>query len=224
MPISDCEVRDPRIRRTRRLLQGALRTLLHAKNFDALSVQDIADAATVNRATFYDHYTDKFALLEAMVAGEFHRLLEERKVRFNASSPSAAASIVLATCDFLAGCSAEPGPNHDRNAFEPLADAAVVNAIRRVLVAGMSPRNRSPDIPAAMIAGAASWAIYGAVKEWLHLRRRPSAEAIVPTVLELVGPILSPVCPQSARKGGNGGLTPAKSRRRALNKTIAGAG
>src|SRR5580658_10125842 len=117
MPISDCEVRDPRIRRTRQFLQGALRTLLQAKNFDALSVQDIADAATVNRATFYDHYTDKFALLEAMVAGEFHRLLEERKVQFDAGSPSAAASIVLATCDFLVGCSAQAGPNHDRNAF-----------------------------------------------------------------------------------------------------------
>jgi AcrR family transcriptional regulator len=201
MPISDCEVRDPRIRRTRQFLQGALRTLLQAKSFEALSVQDIADAATVNRATFYDHYTDKFALLEAMVAGEFHRLLEERKVQFDAGSPSAAASIVLATCDFLVGCSAQSGPDHDRNAFEPLADAAVVNAIRRVLVAGMAPRNRSKHIPAAMIASAASWAIYGAVKEWLHLRRRPSAEAIVPAVLELVEPMLSPVCPRRALTG-----------------------
>jgi AcrR family transcriptional regulator len=203
MPISDCEVRDPRIRRTRQFLQSALRTLLQAKSFDELSVQDIADAATVNRATFYDHYTDKFALLEAMVAGEFHRLLEERKVQFNAGAVSAAAPIVLATCDFLVGCSAEAGPNHDRHAFEPLADAAIVNAIRRVLVAGMAQRDRKGHAPAAMIASAASWAIYGAVKEWLHMRRRPSAEAIVPTVLELVGPILSPVCPRRARKGGS---------------------
>jgi AcrR family transcriptional regulator len=52
MPISDCEVRDPRIRRTRQLLQGALLQLLGSKSFDDISVQDITDAATVNRATF----------------------------------------------------------------------------------------------------------------------------------------------------------------------------
>ena len=73
MPISDCEVRDPRIRRTRKLLQGALATLMQTKSFDEISVQDITEAATVNRATFYDHYTDKFALMEAMIAGGLDR-------------------------------------------------------------------------------------------------------------------------------------------------------
>ena len=34
MPISDCEVRDPRIRRTRQLLQGALRDLLQSRSFE----------------------------------------------------------------------------------------------------------------------------------------------------------------------------------------------
>jgi len=41
---------------------------MRSKSFDEIAVQDIAEAATVNRATFYDHYTDKYALLEAMVA------------------------------------------------------------------------------------------------------------------------------------------------------------
>jgi len=49
MPISDCEVRDPRMRRTRQLLQGALRTLMQNKSFDEIAVQDITEAATVNR-------------------------------------------------------------------------------------------------------------------------------------------------------------------------------
>jgi AcrR family transcriptional regulator len=203
VPVSDCAVRDPRIRRTRQLLQGALRTLLRTKSFEELSVQDIAGAATVNRATVYDHYTDKFALFEAMVAGEFHRLLEERKVQFDAGAVSAAAPIILATCDFVAGCSHEAGPNHDHHAFEPLADAAIVNAIRRVLLAGMKPRKRDGHAPVPMIASAASWAIYGAVKEWLHLRRRPSAESIVPVVLQLVEPMLLPVCARQERRNGN---------------------
>ncbi len=36
-----------------------------------ISVQDIAERSTVNRATFYDHFTDKFALLEDMIGEEF---------------------------------------------------------------------------------------------------------------------------------------------------------
>ena len=56
------EIVDPRIRRTRQLLQQALAKLLETKEFEKISVQDITEAATLNRATFYDHYGDKFAL------------------------------------------------------------------------------------------------------------------------------------------------------------------
>jgi len=201
MPISDCEVRDPRIRRTRQLLHGALRTLLRTRNFEELTVQDIADAATVNRATFYDHYVDKFALLEAMVAGEFHQLLHERNVQFDGHAASAAAPIVLAACDFLSGCSAKAGPNRSHKSIEPLVDAAITSAIRRVVAAGMTKDERKGQLPAEMIASAASWAIYGAVKEWLHTPRRPSAETIVPAIVQLVEPILAPVCAEKAKVG-----------------------
>src|SRR5215468_3066511 len=96
---------DPRIRRTRELLQQALESLLKTKDFDAISVQEIAEAATVNRATFYDHYTDKFALLECMVARQFFGLLGERGVTFNGTCPSAIRGIVLGVCDYVAGMS-----------------------------------------------------------------------------------------------------------------------
>src|SRR5258707_14086832 len=98
MPVSDCEVRDPRIRRTRQALQGALRTLMQARGFEELSVQEIADAATVNRATFYDHYTDKFALLDALVAGGFHELLHERKGSYEGGCPSAVGEGIRTAC------------------------------------------------------------------------------------------------------------------------------
>jgi AcrR family transcriptional regulator len=49
---------DPRIRRARLLLQQALEKLLEKEDFERISVQDIAEIATVNRVTCYDHYTD----------------------------------------------------------------------------------------------------------------------------------------------------------------------
>ena len=66
MPLSDYELRDPRQKRTRKLLQDALWTLLQEKPFEEILVQDITDVATLNRATFYDHYTDKFALFDSI--------------------------------------------------------------------------------------------------------------------------------------------------------------
>src|SRR5208337_1812010 len=56
---------DPRIRRTRQSLQDALEKLLSKKDFEEISVQDVAETATLNRATFYDHYPDKFACWNA---------------------------------------------------------------------------------------------------------------------------------------------------------------
>src|ERR1700761_3606893 len=133
MPISDCEVRDPRMRRTRQLLQGALRTLMQSRSFDEIAVQDITEQATVNRATFYDHYTDKYALLEAMVAGGFHALLHERNVRYDGTCPSAASALILATCDYLTQTHAGGTECQRQSAFEPLVEAAITSAIRRVL-------------------------------------------------------------------------------------------
>ena len=189
MPISDCEVRDPRIRRTRQLLQGALQTLMQTKGFDEISVLDITDAATVNRATFYDHYTDKYSLLDATIAGGFHMLLRDRSVRFDGTCPSAAGSIILAACDYLTSTHSNSTVCNRQTAFEPLVDAAITTAIRRVLANGTT-KGEDPAISSEMVAMAASWAIYGAVKQWFYTPNHPPAEEIVPSILQLVLPIL----------------------------------
>jgi AcrR family transcriptional regulator len=189
MPISDCQVRDPRIRRTRKLLQGALGSLMESKSFDEISVQDITEAATVNRATFYDHYTDKYALLEAMIAGGFHEFLYERQVRYDAGCPAAVSAIILATCDFLS--QAHSGGACDRQtAFEPLMDAAIVAAIRRLLIDGLGRAEHLSTLPPEMIAATASAAICGGVKQWLSLPERPATEPFVAQLLRLVLPML----------------------------------
>jgi AcrR family transcriptional regulator len=68
---------DPRVARTQKLIRDAFTSLLGEKTFEAVSVQDIAERATVNRATFYAHYPDKFALAESMIREDAAtRLLE----------------------------------------------------------------------------------------------------------------------------------------------------
>jgi AcrR family transcriptional regulator len=191
-PISDCEVRDPRIRRTRRLLQDALGKLMSQKSFDEISVQDIAELATVNRATFYDHYTDKFALLEAMIGSGFHELLTQRQVTYNPGCPGAVTAIILALCDFLSQAHAS-GECHRQTAFEPLMDAAIVKAIRRVILAGMPQPDSSAH--AELVAAAASASICAGVKQWLSQPTRPSAETFANQMRDLVLPMLGEVSP-----------------------------
>ena len=76
------ETTDRRILRSRRMLMDALATLLKEKDFEDISIQQIADEATLNRATFYPHYLDKNSLLQAMTGARFRDLMGRRGITF----------------------------------------------------------------------------------------------------------------------------------------------
>jgi AcrR family transcriptional regulator len=59
---------DPRVRRTRLALQSAMKELVQERAFDAITISDLTAQAGVNRATFYQHFRDKDALLASIVA------------------------------------------------------------------------------------------------------------------------------------------------------------
>src|SRR4051812_47235258 len=58
---------DPRILRTRKLIMDAFINLSMKKEFKDITIRDITTAATVNRATFYNHFIDKYDLLEKVL-------------------------------------------------------------------------------------------------------------------------------------------------------------
>lgn len=55
---------DPRVLRTQQWLREALITLIEQVGFAAVTIQDLTRQAGINRATFYQHYQDKYQLLE----------------------------------------------------------------------------------------------------------------------------------------------------------------
>ena len=71
------EQTDLRVRRTRANLREALIDLIEAKGFDAVTVGDIAERAMVNRATFYRHYPDKYALVTSIFEEAVNQMLRE---------------------------------------------------------------------------------------------------------------------------------------------------
>ena len=180
---------DPRVRRTRLLLQQALGKLLETKEFDQISVQDIAEAATVNRATFYDHYNDKSALLECMVGTRFGELLEARGIRFDGGCASALRGMVLGVCDYLASMPWAECERRLRTA--PNLESAVIAVVRRMILDGLQRHPPPSDVAPEILAATLSWAIYGAAKEWVSTPGRSSSEEIAETVMGLVGPMFA---------------------------------
>ena len=176
---------DPRIRRTRLALQQALAKLLQEKEFDKISVQDITEAAGVNRATFYDHYTDKFALLECMVGTRFGELLEARGIRFDSGCSGALRGIVMGVCDYVATA---PGAECVRQL--PHMEAAVIAVVRHMLLDGFSKHPPAEGVSAEMLASTMAWAIYGAAKEWVRSQPRPAVEEAVDGIMRLMGPMM----------------------------------
>ncbi|HWN74782.1 MAG TPA: TetR/AcrR family transcriptional regulator [Candidatus Udaeobacter sp.] len=185
----DCERLDPRIRRTRGLLQGALKRLVEEKEFDKITIQDIAEAATLNRATFYAHYPDKFALLEELIRVSFLQLLECRKIRFDGSCATAFHPIVLAVCDYLAEL--QKSRASKQRQFEAFVEGTVIDQIRLILMDGYKQHPAEGSSNPELIAATASWAIYGAAKQWVNDPDRAPSEEFVATAVNLVRPILT---------------------------------
>lgn len=74
--ISMSKAEDRRAVRTRKSLHEALMALIRRKHYEAISVQDIIDAADVGRSTFYAHYTGKEDLFRSGFESLRHLLAE----------------------------------------------------------------------------------------------------------------------------------------------------
>jgi AcrR family transcriptional regulator len=71
--------KDPRAIRTKKSLQSACLTLIEEKGFDQISVRDLTIRAGINRSTFYQHYPDKWDLLEQMMDTHLQGMIDTVK-------------------------------------------------------------------------------------------------------------------------------------------------
>lgn len=70
---------DRRIVKTQDALKKAVIELMTEKNFDDITIQDIADRANINRGTIYLHYQDKYDLLDKLIETHLNELGEMDK-------------------------------------------------------------------------------------------------------------------------------------------------
>src|ERR1700682_2451746 len=131
---------DPRILRSRRMLMDSLESLLKKKEFEDISVQEIADDATLNRATFYLHYPDKNALLQAMTESRFRDLIERRGITFTDCN-GALRAIALGVCDYLAETTSCPG----QLARTPL-EGSIIPVVEDMFKEGLAHHEMAPGV------------------------------------------------------------------------------
>lgn len=77
---------DPRILRTRKLLKDAFVGLLQEMDIENITVNRLAEHATINRVTFYLHYKDIPDMLEKMadeMIEEINNILDNKSIEIN---------------------------------------------------------------------------------------------------------------------------------------------
>jgi AcrR family transcriptional regulator len=181
---SGSETTDPRILRSRRMLMDALVSLLIIKEFGDISVQEIADEATLNRATFYLHYPDKNALLQAMTAARFRDLIERRAITFT-DCHGALRAIALGVCDYLAESTGCP----TQLTRMPL-EVSIIPVVEDMFKEGLALHGMAPGVDAAMLATTAAWAVFGAARRWFQTPNRIPAEEMAARIETMVSPVL----------------------------------
>jgi AcrR family transcriptional regulator len=175
---------DPRILRSRGMLMDSLAKLLIEKEFEDISVQEIADEAQLNRATFYLHYPDKNALLQAMTDVRFRALLERRGITFTDCN-GALRAIALGVCDYLAETTACPG----QLARIPL-EGSIIPVVEDMFKEGLAHHGIAPGVDGALLATTAAWAVFGAARRWFQTPNRIPAEAMAARIETMVSPVL----------------------------------
>ncbi len=182
LPILQEQLEDPRVTRTRTLLEDAFMELVMKKEFRSITVQDITDLAGINRATFYAHFPDKYALLDHTIRIQFGKELEQRTLNVCTFSMDNLYALILTVCQFTLTASSHCGVPSPQ--FEAVMEAQIKDQVQELIEKWLE--KLEIDVEAEMAAVASSWAIYGLALNWRKDKNRISAEDFAAEALPLI--------------------------------------
>ncbi|HTK10544.1 MAG TPA: TetR/AcrR family transcriptional regulator [Ktedonobacteraceae bacterium] len=174
---------DRRVQRTHQLLRQAAIETMKEKGFLAMTIQDIANRANVNRGTFYAHYPDKYALLDELIHDQFQVLLKKSlppEPRWNTQTLRLLVKVVLEHFeDEYRQC--DPA-----EVVDPLLERATRDALANLLLTCLKQEQSAGTdfrVPVETIARIVSWTILGAAAHWYQEGIKLSAEQVADDVL-----------------------------------------
>jgi AcrR family transcriptional regulator len=179
---------DPRVKRTRQLLQNALMDLVREKPVDSITVQDIAARAEVNRATFYAHFEDKYALLDYTAREIFQARLDKRLPRNPTLTKANLRLLILTVCEhmgeFIGHCKPVAQMNEHARMF-----LQVQPHLYELLLDWIDDAPAQHSTAAVeIIVLTTSWAIWGTVFQWARTGRKLTPEQLTDQILVLLQP------------------------------------
>ena len=172
---------DPRVKRTRQLLVQAFTQLIREKEFQSISVQDVTERAEINRATFYAHFPDKYALLDYKIRQEFRAEIEKRTLNACHFSQDNLRALVVTVCEFIG--EANSHCKSPRGHLRPILEAQVKEQIKDLLMIWLE--QVESNVPSEIAATSASWAIYGLAQYWNDKKDRVSVNEYMEKILPL---------------------------------------
>ncbi len=173
---------DPRVKRTKQLIQQTFFELMNEKGFDAVTIQDIANRATINRSTFYAHYTDKYALLEELTILAFEEMIPEQIIQAQIFTNDICRQFVKLTNDYIIAFYQKCRFNN--KSFTSQIDGKVKQILHQTV---LSILNRSrADIDTNIIALMISSTIYSAVYCWYEDNRSDDIKQLSNTVTTFI--------------------------------------
>jgi len=200
---ADREKLDPRVKRTRRLLQQALAELLGEKTFQSITVQDITERAEVNRATFYAHFEDKYDLLNYSVREAFQERVDRRLPGTPAFTLENLRVLALTVAEYLSeflGHCVRSSANVDQAVLVRQVQAQCYDVVLGWVIRSWGDPglySLSPEV----VAMVTSWAIFGSVLQWVDHGRKLAPEQLADQILRLLVSGLKPyLSPESLGK------------------------
>ncbi len=178
---------DPRVRRTRLLLEQSFFDLIQEKGFQSVTVQDITERAGVNRATFYAHFPDKYALLDHNIRQGFLQEIDKRMLNACHLTVDNLRNLIVAVCEFTKSANGHCQPAQGQ--FESLVETQVKTVLHELILKWLEQVPLT--VPAETAATAASWAIYGLALQWSHDKQPHPVESFAVEVLPLIAPNLN---------------------------------
>lgn len=179
---------DPRVIRTRQMLRDGLMSLAAERDFDGITVQDIADRAGLNRATFYLHYRDKQELLMQIIDSVLEDLANLPSTPMYGADPQEVRRVFIHLFDHVA--------THAAFYRILLGEPSVAPYVRRVeerlqrigldaLLGAKLPPDKMPG-PADLFITMIGAAYLGAIQWWLLNKLPYTSEFMATQFMRLV--------------------------------------
>ncbi|MBW7457234.1 TetR/AcrR family transcriptional regulator [Paenibacillus sepulcri] len=180
---------DRRIQRTCQLIRTGFVEIMREKGFAAVTIQDIADRANVNRGTFYIHYTDKYMLLDEIVRDNFGKMLTDALPPDPNWDKRTLQIIILTVLSCFEGKYRHQQPSSRFPAL--LLERTIKEELENYLIQLIKQdRDGDPQELARLEARVQviNWAIFGAAIQWgqepVRIAKEQMADAILSVIVD----------------------------------------